>query len=378
MQFKDVVGHTELKRRLIQAVKDRRISHAQLFVGKEGVGALPLALAYAQYLSCQNPKDDDSCGDCPTCHKFASLVHPDLHFVLPVGSKKSKPITNWFIRDWRKAFSQNPYITEQQWYDIIDMENKQGVISVAEAESIIAKLNYKAYEGKFKVMIVWLPERMNAQAANKLLKLIEEPPQQTVFLLVSVNKGGLLKTILSRTQQISVPPIDKNSIAEALEKRHSISNSVAKSVASLSEGSYIDAIHLAQNSNEKQKYFEQFVYLMHQSYASSPDNVLNLLHWAEDMASFNREKQKRFLLYAERMIREIFILNQKVEKVVYLGGEEATFSAKFSPFINSKNVARLYEEFNLAYLHISYNGNAKMVFTDLALKLMKLISPSVV
>lgn len=378
MQFKDIVGHTELKQRLIQAVKDGRISHAQLFVGKEGVGALPLALAYAQYLSCQNPKDDDSCGDCPTCHKFTSLVHPDLHFVLPVGSKKPKPITDWFIQDWRDAFSQNPYITEQQWYDIIDMENKQGVISVAEAESIITKLNYKAYEGKFKVMIVWLPERMNTQAANKLLKLIEEPPQQTVFLLVSVNKGGLLRTILSRTQQISVPPIDENSIAEALEKKHGISSSVASSAASLSEGSYIDAIHLAQNSNEKQEYFEQFVYLMRQSYANKPDNVLNLLRWAEDMASFGREKQKNFLLYAERMIRENFILNQKVDKAVYLGGEEAVFSAKFSPFINSKNVARLYEEFNLAYLHISSNGSAKMIFTDLALKLMKLIGPNVV
>jgi DNA polymerase-3 subunit delta' len=378
MQFKDVIGHNNLKHKLIHAANEHRVSHAQLFVEREGYGALPLALAYAQFLNCENPTAEDSCGVCPSCVKYKHLVHPDLHFSLPVNSTKPKPITNWFIKDWREAALANPYITEQQWYEAIEIDNKQGIINVAEAESIIVKLAYKAYEGKFKVMVMWLPERMNTQAANKLLKLIEEPPQQTVFLLVTKNAGALLKTILSRTQQVMVPPIDAESLGEALKKSFGLDRSAALSVAHLSEGSYVEAVRLAGNGDENAEFFARFAALMRLAYTKKPENVLEMLRWAEEMAATGRERQKNFLLYAERLLRENFVLNRGVTQAVYLAGQEADFSVKFSPFINPKNIRRLYEEFNLALQHISGNGNPKIIFTDLSLKLMKLIGPRIV
>jgi DNA polymerase-3 subunit delta' len=378
MQLKDVIGHNNLKLKLIRAANEHRVSHAQLFVGREGSGALPIALAYAQFLNCENPGAGDSCGVCSSCVKYRHLVHPDLHFSLPVNSTSPKPVTDWFIKYWREAFVANPYITEQQWYENIEMDNKQGIISVAEAESIMVKLSYKAYEGKFKVMVMWLPERMNVQAANKLLKLIEEPPQQTVFLLVTENEGALLKTILSRTQQVMVPPIDSDSLSEALEKQFGLDRNSALSVANLSEGSYVDAVRLAGNGDENAEFFARFVALMRLAYAKKPDNVLEMLRWAEEMAATGRKRQKNFLLYAERLLRENFVLNRGVNQAVYLAGQEADFSVKFSPFINPKNIRRLYEEFNLALQHISGNGNPKIIFTDLSLKLMKLIGPKIV
>ncbi len=378
MLFSQVIGHTELKGKLIRAVREGRVSHAQLFLGKEGSGGLALALAYAQYVMCENPGEHDACGSCGACHKMQHLAHPDLHFAYPVNSSKpseKNPVSDMFIAEWRAALQQNPYITEAGWYEAIELDSKLGNISKFEAEAIMRKLNLKAYEGKFKIMLLWLPERMNAVAANKLLKLIEEPPAQTLFLLVAQSSGQMLKTILSRTQLVSVPPVDDGAMSEMLMREFDLPHGQACALAHLSEGSVVEARHMASRGDEKRDYFEQFVQLMRLSYASKAENIMQLLGWAEEMAAQGRERQKNFLLYAQRMVRENFILNQQVNEAVYLAGEEAEFSKKFSPFINPDNIFRLYEELNLALQHLGQNGNAKIIFTDLALKLVKLIVP---
>ena len=375
MLFSQVIGHAALKAKLIRAVREGRVSHAQLFLGKEGSGGLALALAYAQYVMCENPNERDACGACNACHKMQRLAHPDLHFAFPVNSTKANPVSDMFIDEWRSLLLQNPYPTEEGWYAAISLENKQGNISKYEAEAIMRKLALKAYEGKFKIMLVWLPERMNAVAANKLLKLIEEPPAQTLFLLVAEKSEQMLKTILSRTQLVSVPPVDEEAMTTMLVQEFKLPQGEARAVAHLSEGSVVEAHRIAGQGDEKRSYFEQFVQLMRLSYASKAENILLLLQWAEEMAAQGRERQKNFLLYAQRMVRENFMLNQQVNEAVYLAGEEAEWSKKFSPFINANNIFRLYEELNLALQHIGQNGNAKIIFTDLALKLVKLIVP---
>ena len=243
MQFKDIVGQEALKTKLIQTVKEGRISHAQLFLGNAGYGSLPMAIAYAQYVSCENRNDTDSCGNCPSCHKYQKLIHPDLHFVFPVNSTKSitsdkKPVSDHFINEWRSIISSDLYFTEQDWYETIGIENKQGIISANEADRIISKLSLKPYEAKYKIMIIWLPERLNIASANRLLKLIEEPPANTLFLLVSENAGQILRTIYSRAQQIKLSPIEDKPILDTLISK-GIADKDAHTATRLSQGNYI-------------------------------------------------------------------------------------------------------------------------------------------
>jgi DNA polymerase-3 subunit delta' len=378
MLFSEVIGQEKLKLKLTRAAREGRVSHAQLFLGKEGSGNMALALAYAQYAMCQNPSETDACGACSACAKMHKLAHPDLHFAFPVNSSKPSernPVSDMFLETWRRMLQQNPYITEQAWYEGISIDNKQGNISTHEADAIMRKLSLKAFEGKFKVMLMWLPERMNATAANKLLKLIEEPPAQTLFLFVAASSGQMLKTILSRTQLVSVPPVHSDALAAMLARELSLPQSEANALAHLASGSVVEARRIAGQSDEKRDYFDQFAALMRLSYASRAENVIQLVQQAEKIATLGREWQKNFLLYAQRMMRENFIMNRQVSEAVYLAGEEADFSAKFSPFINPSNISRLYEELNLALQHVGQNGNAKIIFTDLALKLVKLIVP---
>ncbi|MDR1055071.1 MAG: DNA polymerase III subunit delta [Prevotellaceae bacterium] len=375
MLFKDIIGQNELKAKLIQTVKEGRISHAQFFLGKSGYSTLPLAVAYAQYVCCENKDEDDSCGVCPSCHKYQKLIHPDLHFVFPVNSTKSissdkKPISDYFINDWRQLLSTNPYFTEQDWYETIGIDNKQGNISANEADRIISKLNLKPYEAEYKVMIIWLPERLNVTSANRLLKLIEEPPTNTLFLLVSENSGQVLKTIYSRTQLIKLPPIEEPEIVKALLGK-GIPDKDAHAAARLAQGNYRQAMQILANRDSENEYFSAFVMLMRYSYSN---DVITLLEWAEDMAGWGRERQKAFLSYAESILRENFMLNLKIEDTVYLGFNEYDWAQKFAPFINQKNVYELYKQFNHCIGHIGQNGNAKIIFSDLVLKTVKLIN----
>jgi DNA polymerase-3 subunit delta' len=371
MQFKDAVGQRELKEKLVSTVKDGRVSHAQLFEGAMGYGGLPMALAYAQFISCKN-RSDDSCGTCSSCVKYNKLIHPDLHFVFPVNKTKKikdKPVSNDFLPQWREIVLEKKYFTEQDWYEFIGIENKQGIISAYEADKILSKLSYKPFESDYKIMIVWLPERLNQTSANRLLKLIEEPPEHTVFLLVTENSGRILPTIYSRTQRIRLQPLKEEDIVNALKKLNFNAHEVF-TASRLSEGNYIQAIQTLQVSESAKMNLDNFMQFMRLSFKN---DILGLLDWAESMASLGREKQKSFLVFSERMVRENFVLNKKIEDIVYLGFEELEWARKFSVFINDNNACELYKQLNICIPHISQNGNAKIIFTDLALKVKELI-----
>ena len=373
MQFKEIVGQHAIKERLIHTVKENRISHAQLFLGSEGSGNLALSIAYAQYISCENKLENDSCGVCSSCLKFKKIIHPDLHFVFPVATSKTvkkDPVSDDYINLWRKQVIENPYFNESKWYEIIDVENKQGNISKNESYEILRKLNLKTFESEYKFMIIWLPEKMNAFAANKLLKLIEEPPAKTLFLLVSESIEQILPTILSRTQLIKIPKIENENIRAKLCDDFGLSPQESEDIAHLANGNFFTAQNLIDTSNEEHYNFEQFTILMRLSYQRK---IIDLINWVDEIARLGREKQKSFLAYAIRLVRENFMLNLNKKEIVYLTHEEYNFSEKFSLFINNKNVGQIYETLNKAHLDISMNAYNKIVFLDLALKIVKLI-----
>ncbi|MBI9055023.1 MAG: DNA polymerase III subunit delta [Bacteroidales bacterium] len=373
MQFKEVVGHQEIKEKLIFTIKENRVSHAQLFLGPEGSGNLALAIAYAQYISCENKLENDSCGVCPSCLKFKKLVHPDLHFVFPVATSKTikkDPVSDDYIAQWRESILENPYFNQNKWYETIDVENKQGIISKNESYEILKKLNLKTFESEYKIMIIWLPEKMNAFAANKLLKLIEEPPAKTLFLLVSENSEQMLPTILSRTQLFKIPKVDKVSMHTNLCDNFGLSPEEAEDITHLANGNYFEAQNLINSVDEENFNFEQFTSLMRFSYQRK---VLELIEWVDEISRVGREKQKNFLIYAIRLVRENFMLNLNEKKIVYLTQKEFGFSEKFSQFINNENVVQIYEVLNKAHADISMNAYNKIVFLDLALKIIKLI-----
>ncbi|MDR0668276.1 MAG: DNA polymerase III subunit delta [Prevotellaceae bacterium] len=371
MLFKSVVGQHELKQQLRQTVQEGRIAHAQLFWGAGGYGPLPLALALAQYINCTNRSDDDACGVCPSCHKIQKLIHPDLHFAVPVNSTKEvpeakKPITDHFFPRWRETLLANPYLNEQEWYETIGIENKQGHIGVNEASRIMEKLHFKSFEADYKMMVIWLPERMNVQAANRLLKLIEEPPTKTLFLLVSEDTTRIIKTILSRTQLVHVPPIDEAVLVAVKTAQDGLPEAQARKLARAAAGSYSRLLALTAIHDDTQEHFAHFVALMRLAY--TVDGIA-LMAWAEELAQTGREHQKAFLLYAAQMLRESFMNNRRVPEVTHLLHDEEAFAGKFAPFVNERNIEAIYQAFNLAIAHLAQNGNAKIIFTDLAMRL---------
>lgn len=373
MQFKEVVGHPKIKEQLIYTVEENRISHAQLFLGPEGSGNLALAIAYAQYIACTNKQGNDSCGVCSSCQKFKKLIHPDLHFVFPVNTSKTikkNPVSDDYINQWRTALIENPYINQNKWYEIIEIENKQGVISKNESYEILRKLNLKTFEAEYKFMIIWLPEKMNTYAANKLLKFIEEPPEKTLFFLVSENSEQILPTILSRTQLIKIPKIDNDSLYSALCDRLGINPDKALDIAHLANGNYFEALNLASAGDEDYENLERFKSLMRLAYLRK---IVEIIDWVDEIARIGREKQKGFLTYSLRLLRENFMLNIKRKEIVYLTQKEYIFSENFSQFIHQENVSKLYEVFNKAYADIGMNAYNKIVFLDVALKIVKLI-----
>lgn len=373
MQFKEVVGQQKIKEQLIYTVKENRISHAQLFLGPEGSGNLALAIAYAQYISCNNKQENDSCGTCSSCQKFKKLIHPDLHFVFPVATSqtvKKDPVSDDYINQWRSAIIENPYFNQHRWFEIIEIENKQGFISKNESTEILRKLNLKTFESEYKVMIIWLPEKMNIYAANKLLKFIEEPPEKTLFFLVSENSEQIIPTILSRTQLIKIPKIDNDSLRRAICDRAEVTPKKADDIVHLANGNFFEALNLTYTRDEDNEHFERFKNLMRLAYQWK---VVEIIDWVDDIARIGREKQKGFLAYSIRLLRENFMLNINRKEIVYLAQEEYDFSENFSQFIHQGNVGRLYETFNKAYGDISMNAYNKIVFLDVALKIVKLI-----
>jgi DNA polymerase-3 subunit delta' len=380
MYFHDIIGQQEIKTRFIQSVKNNRIPHAQLITGSEGTGCLQLAIAYARYICCTNRGEDDACGVCPSCHKFNKLIHPDAHFVFPIFKPNSskKWICDDFVSQWRSILLEKRYFSYNDWMGYIKAGNSQGVIYADEGDEIIRKLSFKAFESEYKVVIVWLPEKMQIVCANRLLKILEEPPEKTVFLLVSENSEQLLKTIISRSQIVPVKGIDSESMRIALQKQYNLPGAELDTYAHLSGGNWLKAVNYLETSDENSYLLQQFIRCMRGAYTianfskdkriEKQKSLKDLKLWSEEMAKIGREQEKAYLTFAQRLIRENFILNLGQPELNYLAPVEKKFSLNFSPFINHKNIFAFMEELDLAQKHIEQNVNAKLVFFDLALK----------
>lgn len=379
MQFSEVIGQEEAKHRLLQMVEEHRIPHAIMFCGPMGSGKLALALAFASYLLGER-LDGKSLLERPERVRNAEAMlshwqHPDLHFSFPVIKPKGtgsdhKMTSDDFFQEWTALLQQSPYFTMEQWMEAMNAENQQAVIYEAESDALSHKLSMKSSQGGYKVSVIWLPERMNLACANKLLKLLEEPPQLTVFLLVSEQPELLLETIRSRVQMFYVQRIADADIAQAIEKRRGIEPAIAERVARTAAGSWLKALEELDASNENRQFFDLFVNLMRRAYTR---DVKELKKWTDVMANFGREKQRRFLEYMLRMVRENFMYNFQKPELSYMTQEEEQFANNFARFINERNIVETAEMLQHAYRDIGQNANPKMVFFNLALKMIILL-----
>jgi DNA polymerase-3 subunit delta' len=371
MKFEKVIGQYDIKDKLRQSYFDNRVSQAYLFYGIPGTGKLALAIAFAQFLSCENKTETDSCGECPSCKKYEKLIHPDLHFVFPVVSiNGKKSISDAYIQQWREIVLNDPYFSYSEWLSMLDSENKQGSIYSDESSEIIKKLNLKTFESQYKIMIIWLPEKMNISCANKLLKILEEPSTDTVFILVSNNHEDVLPTISSRTQPMKILGIEDNCLKNSLIDKFEVDEHTATDIVKISNGSILEAKDQIFTSTENQFNLDQFIILMRLTYSRK---IADALKWADNISKIGREKQKNFLYYCLILIRENFIFNLKNKDLNYMTKEETDFAMNFAKFVNPKNAENLLKIFNDAHYHIERNANSKIVLTDFAFQIMKII-----
>lgn len=367
MLFKDIIGQDQIKSQLIKTVQEGRVSHAQLFLGNEGSGALPLALAYAQYINCEDRQLEDSCGVCSSCRKYSKLVHPDLHFSYPFFSSSIKDGPNTaikFIEEWRSAFLSRPYMGMDYWRDQLVAENKQANINIAEAHRIIKSLSLKAFEAEYKVLIMWLPEYLEVQG-NALLKLIEEPPPKTLFLLVSENQDKILSTIISRTQLVKVKPPRHDEIRQYLEDTTGLSPEKSAEIALISSGNVQLALELV--SEDGKGHFDLFLRWMRACVTDSGLDIIRLSE--EELSSMGRENQKSFLLYAVNMMRQLLLLRLEMTDLVHLQQAEREFAEKFVARYAYQQIEASITHFEEAHYHIERNANPKILFLDLSLQL---------
>lgn len=377
MLFKDIIGQAEVKKRLVQSVEDNRVSHALLFLGAEGSGALALAIAYTQYILCKTRRGGDACGMCASCTKISKLVHPDVHFVYPIAIKKNESEKSTdVITEWREAFLENPYLNLSDWFSHLNAENKQPIIGVEESSEILRKLALTTYEGEFKVMIIWMPEKMHASAANKLLKILEEPPDKTLFILVSENEEALLRTIYSRTQLIKINRIADEEIKKALIEKCQLEPAEASKIAYLADGNYNTALKLTRENTAENLHLHKFREWMRMVFKA---DVVSVLAWVEDIANakIGRENQKAFLLYGLNILRECLVGMYGDKKLMRVDGEELDFVQKLSTRLDGNLCKQLSDELNEAIIHIERNGSGKLIFTDLSLKCMKIIRQNI-
>ena len=372
MKFSEVIGQAEVKQHLLQMVHEDKLPHALMFCGPQGAGKLPLALAFAQYLLCENPSQDEACQQCSSCRMLEQWSHPDLHFSFPVCKKKSTdhPVSDDFLPEWREQLSTSVYFDTENWLNDIKAENQQIVHYVYESDSLQKKLALKASQGGRQVIILWLPERMNIEMANKLLKLIEEPPQKTHFLLVSEEPEMVLGTIQSRVQRINVPALNEEEISQALQHNLALPPDEANVMGHVAQGSYTEALKRVEAGSEEKVFFDLFKQLMRQSYMRK---IKELRQWADTVSELGRERQKRLLIFYQRMIRENFMFNFHRQDLNYETMEENDFSVNFARFINEKNVIRIMNELSDAQRDIEQNVNPRMVFFDLSLKMIVLL-----
>ncbi|MBD0368058.1 MAG: hypothetical protein ICV53_18385 [Flavisolibacter sp.] len=403
MQFKDIIGQKEVKQHLVEMAQHNRLSHALLFLGKEGTGALPLAIAFAQYLVCQKVNDRmalepslfetpppflkergtggeiDSCGTCPACIKAAQLIHPDIHFSYPVVPKKtgSPPLSSDYITEWREFIRQYPYGNVYDWLQAIDAENKQGNITAQECNDIIRKLNLKSFESGFKILILWMPEYLGKEG-NKLLKLIEEPPAQTLFILVTENESGILPTIISRCQLVKIGRLETEAIESSLITRAGLPPDSAKKISAISEGNYREALQLIQHADE-----DYYNLLRDWLNAIVKNNVMNQVKCIEEIARLGRENAKQFLRYFTHLLEQAIrlrILN--AEEVKHLANQlspnEQDFTTRLNKVMTLEQQQAIADELDKAAYYIERNANTKILFHALTIKLFHIVKNNVV
>ncbi|TDS14898.1 DNA polymerase III subunit [Sphingobacterium paludis] len=365
MQFNDIIGHEEVKAHLLHTAKDNRVSHAQLFLGPEGSGSLALAVAYAQYINCENKQELDSCGVCSSCKKYQKLIHPDLHFSYPFFAKGKDEVAVTYLEEWRKAFLGNPYMGLDFWRQNLDAENKQANINIAEAHDIIKKLSLKAFEAEYKVLIMWLPEFLDVQG-NALLKLIEEPPAKTLFLLVAENQDRILNTIISRTQLVKVSKLDHEKVKQYLISDFNVDAQRANEIAFIADGNIQAAIDLLDE--EANPYFDVLIQWLRFVVTDSGLNIIRFCE--EDFPKLGRENQKNFLLYAINMLRQIILIQQGLQQLVLLQGQELDFVRKFSENFTGDQLEMAIDMLEKTHYKVERNANPKILFLDLSLQLV--------
>ena len=379
MLFKDILGQEHIKNHLTKSADNGRIPHAQLFVGPEGSGTLPMAIAYAQYILCRNLNGENSEG-LESCNlKFNNFSHPDLHFAFPVTTSekvKSKPVSNFYLEEWRQLLNRQPYGNLFDWYRLLGVENKQGQIGVEEAYEIVKALSLKAYEGGYKVMLIWMAEKMNTAAANKLLKLIEEPPNKTVFILITEDEEQIINTIRSRCQLLHFPPLSEEDIKNGLIKNFNLETSVAAKIAHQANGNYNKACDLVYHDTEDSQFEDWFVFWIRSAFKAKGNKsaIHDLISWSEEIAKQGRETQKKFLHFCLEFFRQALLMNYQADNLVYLETKSDNFQLeKFAPFVHGNNVLEISNELQDAIYHIERNGNSKIILTDLSIKLTRLL-----
>ena len=379
MLFSDVLGQEHIKKHLTQSVDNHRIPHAQLFVGNEGSGALPMALAYARYLLCNNNGGENNTGNQACNLKFKNVSHPDLHFAFPVVTSdkaKSHPISANYLEEWRQLLTNQPYGNLFDWYKLLGVDNKQGQIGVDEALDIVKSLSLKAYEGGYKVMIIWMAEKMNLACANKLLKLIEEPPSKTIFILIAEDEEQIISTIRSRCQILHFPPLADDIITKALVTNYDLDISVATKIAHQSNGNYNKACDFVYHDSEDLQFEKWFIFWIRSAFKAKGNKsaIHDLISWSEDIAKTGRETQKQFLQFCLNFIRQALLLNYNAKELVYLEPRSENFKLEnFAPFIHNNNIFEISDEIQDAIYHIERNGNSKIILTDLSIKLTRLL-----
>lgn len=372
MYFHNVIGQDDLKARLTDTARRGIVPHARLFCGRTGSGTFPLALAYARYLNCTDRTDTDACGKCHSCRQYDALAHPDLHFVFPIvaDKKRKRTVCDDYLGEWRAMLTEHTYFDLDEWLDRMETAGKQALIYAEESDQMIRKTSLRIYEAQYRVLIVWMPERMHAACANKLLKLIEEPPARTVILMVSDAPDLILGTILSRTQRLDVRPIEADALARALEQRNRLPSDAARRTAHLAHGDLL-AAERSMGDDERQRLFlDFFIRIMRNAWKR---DVRAMKQTADELAALSREQQRAFLAYCQHLVRENFVRRFRSDDLNYLRPDEAAFSARFSPYVNERNVFDFAAELADAERHIAQNGNAKMIFFDLTLRITVLL-----
>ena len=380
MLFREIPGHPEIKEQLIRTVKEQRVSHAQLFLGPEGSGKLMLAIAYAQFINCRSKdfgdgnRPADSCGTCPSCIKYQKLAHPDLHFIYPVATNKdvkSKPVSRNFAGKWREALLDHDFLLHlNDWYEALGIEKKQGYINAEECSEILRTLSYTSYESEYKVMILWMAEKLYHSAAPKILKILEDPPEKTLFILISENQDQIINTILSRTQIVKIPRFDDDTVKQVMESQYGAEPAEAARVSVLATGNLLKAKNILKNVGVFAEMQDHFISWMRLSYSQQ---MKDLISFVQEISALSREKQKRFLVYASGMLRNAFLVSNGNPEIARTNENEREFLFRFSDFVHQGNIHEIIDLLDKAHYHIERNANPNLTFMDLSLRLHDLL-----